>query len=213
MLRDALSVGVLVFLLVAFSGAQDAGQSRDLGHFDASINWGGVFSKTSSSNLGGNVTVAPTNSTLVLGTFHFLFGPTHGLEFNIGHTDDSQIYILSPDNYRLQTSITEYTAAYVLTPYRFRRIEPFLLAGGGALRFYPGKTFIDGFQNAFPAYTQTSLAFLYGGGADFPIWRGLALRLQYRGLIYKEPTLRIQEFFTGARGHMAEPTAGIVVRF
>ena len=35
-------------------------------------------------------------------------------------------------------------------------LEPFVFAGGGALRFYPGKTFIDGFQNAFPAYTQTS---------------------------------------------------------
>ncbi len=206
MLKKALAAGVMVVGLAIFAVAQDEG------HFDASVGWGGVFSKSASSGV-GNVTIAPTNSGLVFGTFRVRFNRTHGIAFNIGRTDNSQIFILPPDNYRLETSITEYTGAYTLNLFHFQKLEPFVFAGGGALRFYPGKTFIDGFQNAFPAYTQTSMAFLYGGGADYAIWRRLALRLQYRGLIYKEPTLRIQEFFTGARGHMAEPTAGIVLRF
>ncbi len=41
----------------------------------------------------------------------------------------------------------------------------------------------------------------------------LALRLQYRGLVYKAPSFNVQNLFTGARGHMAEPSVGIVVKF
>jgi opacity protein-like surface antigen len=206
MLNKVLAALIVVFSLATISLAQDDG------HFDASVGWGAVFSKSASSNI-GNVTLAPTNSGLVFGTFRFRFNRTHGIAFNIGRTDNSQIFILPPDSYRLETSITEYTGAYTLNLFHFQKLEPFLFAGGGALRFYPGKTFIDGFQNGFPAYTQTSLAFLYGGGVDYPVWRRVALRLQYRGLIYKEPTLRIQQFFTGVRGHMAEPAIGVVFRF
>jgi hypothetical protein len=41
----------------------------------------------------------------------------------------------------------------------------------------------------------------------------VALRLQYRGLIYKAPDFNVQNLFTGAKGHMAEPSVGIVVKF
>jgi hypothetical protein len=42
----------------------------------------------------------------------------------------------------------------------------------------------------------------------------LALRLQYRGLLYKVPDFHVPSlFFTGAKGHMAEPSVGIVVKF
>jgi hypothetical protein len=38
--------------------------------------------------------------------------------------------------------------------------------------------------------------------------------LQYRGLLYKAPDFRVPSLlFTGAKGHMAEPSAGIVLKF
>ena len=75
-----------------------------------------------------------------------------------------------------------------------------------------------------PASRQTKPAFLYGGesiGESSPacpsfadhVSSHLALRLQYRGLLYKAPDFKVQNLFTGDRGHMAEPTIGVVVRF
>lgn len=206
MLKRLLSAGAVLFLFAVSSAAQD------FKHFDVSVAGGGVFSSTASSTI-GEVRAAPTNSVLMLGTFRFRFSPMHSIEVNVGRTNDSQIFLIGPDSYRLKTSITEYSGAYVFSPFQFKKFDPFLFAGGGALRFYPGTTYIDNFQSTFYAYTQTAMAFLYGGGTDYQLWRALSLRVQYRGLVYKEPTLRVQQFFTGARGHVAEPTAGIVFKF
>ena len=206
MLKKALWAGALAFLCVSAATAQD------VGHFDVSFAWGAAFSKTS-SNVFQGVTISPTNSGMFLGTFRFRFNRMNGIEVNGAHTDNSQIFILGPNDYRVQASITEFSGAYVLSPFHFQKIEPFLLAGGGALRFYPGNQFINGNASPFGAAQQTSIAFLYGGGVDYRLWRRIGLRLQYRGLIYKEPTFHVTQFFTGAKGHMAEPSIGIVINF
>ena len=206
MLKKALSAGAVIFLCVSFSAAQD------IGHFDASVAWGVAFSKTS-DNVFRGVTISPTNSGMILGTFRFRFNRMHAIAVNVGRTDNSQIYILGPNDYRVQTSITEFSGAYVFSPFHFEKIEPFLLAGGGALRFSPGNQFIDGNSSPFGAARQTSMAFLYGGGLDYRVWKRIGVRLQYRGLIYKEPTFHLTQFFTGAKGHMAEPSIGVVFNF
>jgi opacity protein-like surface antigen len=206
MLTKALSAGAVIFLCVSFSAAQD------VGHFDASVAYGAAFSKTSSNALNG-VTVSPTNGGMILGTFRFRFNRTHGIEANIGRIKNSQIYILGTNDYRVQGTVTEYSGAYVFSPFHFQKLEPFVLTGGGALRFNPGNQFIDGNLSPFGAAQQTSMAFLYGGGVDYRVWKRIGLRLQYRGLIYKEPTFHLTQFFTGARGHIAEPSVGIVFNF
>jgi opacity protein-like surface antigen len=206
MLKKALSAGAVIFLYVSFSAAQD------IGHFDASVAWGAAFSKTSSNAFNG-VTISPTNAGMIFGTFRFRFNRTHGIELNIGRTNNSQVYILGSNDYRVQTTITEYSGAYVFSPFHFQKVEPFALAGGGVVRFDPGNQFINGNASPFGATLQTSMAFLYGGGMDYRVWKRIGLRLQYRGLIYKEPTFHLTQFFTGARGHMAEPSVGIVFNF
>lgn len=206
MLRKAFAAGLVIFSFAALATAQEANR------FDASIAWGGVFGKSEHKSI-GNVTVSPTSSPLLLGTFRVRFNHVHGIEVNIAHTSDSQIFIISPDQYRVQASVLEYSAAYVFSPLHFHKIEPFLFAGGGALRFNPGNMYIDGFQSAFGATRQTSMAFLYGGGIDYSVWRPIGLRVQYRGLIYKEPTFHLTQFFTGVNGHMPEASIGIVLKF
>jgi outer membrane immunogenic protein len=206
MLKKGLSAGALIVLLAAVSGAQEAG------HFDASAAWGGVFSKSSSAAT-AVVTDSPTNSGLLLVTLRIHFNRMHAIEFNFARAHNSQVFLLPPDHYRVAASISEYSGAYVFSPFHFEKLDPFLFAGGGALRFVPGNTYIDGFQSTFGAAGQTNMAFLYGGGADYRFWRSLALRLEYRGLIYRAPTFRLPQFFTGAKGHMAEPAIGIVLRF
>ncbi len=206
MLRKARLAVVIIFALVSFT------QAQDVGHFDVSLGFGGVFSKSSSAADRG-VTLKPTNSAAILATFRFRFNRMHSLEANFAHTMNSQVFLLAPNNFRVQAGITEFSGAYVFSPFQTARVEPFLFGGAGALRFNPGNTSIDGFQAAFGAAQQTSLAFLYGAGADYRLWRVLALRLQYRGLIYKAPDFNLQNLFTGARGHMAEPSVGIVFKF
>jgi opacity protein-like surface antigen len=83
----------------------------------------------------------------------------------------------------------------------------------GGLRFSPGNTYIDGFQASLGAVSETSLAFLYGGGVDYQLWRRLKLRLQYRGFLYRNPDFNVPPLFTGARGHIAEPSLGLAFNF
>lgn len=207
MLKKALLAIALAFFCVSFAAAQE-----DVGHFDVSFGWGAVFNKTSTSAAHG-VAVAPTNAGEILGTFRVRFNRMSGIEVTGARTNDSQVFVLGNNDYRAQTSVTELTGAYVLSPFHFERIEPFLLAGGGALRFYPGNQYINGNPSPFAAAQQTSMAFLYGGGVDYRVWKRLGLRLQYRGLIYKEPDFHVTQFFTGVKGHMAEPSIGIVLNF
>jgi opacity protein-like surface antigen len=200
-------LGIAVILALAcFARAQDEG------HFDVSIGYGGVFSRTSTSST-GDKTLKPTTSGAGLATFRYRFSRMHGIEFNFAHTANSQFFSVPPDTYRVPAAITEYSGAYVLSPFHTNKVEPFLFGGAGALRFKPGTTFIDGFQSDFGATRQTSLAFLYGGGMDYRVWRAFALRFAYRGLIYKVPDFRTERLFLGIHGHMAEPCAGIVVKF
>ena len=204
MLRKTRLV-VVIFALASLA------QAQDVGRFDVSLGFGGVFSSKSTANSG--TSLKPTNSGAILATFRFRFNRMHSLEANLGHSMNSQVFLLSPNTFRVQAGITEFSGAYVFSPFQTARVEPFLFGGAGALRFNPGNTSIDGFQAAFGATQQTSLAFLYGAGADYRLWRILALRLQYRGLVYKAPDFNLQNLFTGARGHMAEPSVAIVFKF
>jgi len=207
MLKQAVLAVAVAFLCVTFAAAQE-----DVGHFNVSLGWGAVFNKTSSSATSG-VAVAPTNSGEILGTFRVRFNRMNGIEVTGARTNNSQIFTLGTTDYRAQTSVTEFTAAYVLSPFHFERIEPFLLAGGGALRFYPSNQYINGNPSPFGAARQTSMAFLYGVGVDYRVWKRLGLRLQYRELIYKEATFHVTQFFTGLKVHMVEPSIGIVFNF
>ncbi len=186
--------------------------AQDYSRFEVSAGGAGVFNKTSTSS-NGTVTLKPTSSGAIIASFRFRFKQRHGIEGNLGHTRNSQVFFLPPNNFRVQAGVTEYTAAYVFTPLETSRLEAFMFAGAGGLKFNPGNTYIDGFQSAFGAASRTELAVLYGAGADYRFWKVFAFRLQYRGLIYKAPDFGVPTLYTGAKGHMAEPTAGIVVKF
>ena len=205
-MRTAGVALAVICTLTSIAAAQDEGR------FDFSIFAGAAFSKTSNSN-NGAVSVKPTTALTIAGSVGYRFNRVHGIELNIGHTSNSQVYTVPPDSYRVKSDITEFSGAYVLSPFRMGKLEPFLLAGVGGLRFSAGNQYIDGVLSPFGAVGETSLAYLYGGGTDYRLWRGVGVRLQYRGLIYKAPDFGRSILFTGARGHMAEPTIGIFARF
>lgn len=193
--------------------------------YEVSLGGSAVFSKQSSGN--GTV-LTPTNSGAVLVTGRYRLSEHSSIAINYSHTANSQIYFADPLTYRIHSTTAEYSGAYVFSFHESKKVEPFLFAGAGALIFYPNYNFsyVNGVQTYLPSSQQTKPAFLYGGGVDYLIFSSLplihrsptisnhlALRLQYRGLVYKAPDYNLQNLFTGARGHMAEPSVGIVVKF
>jgi opacity protein-like surface antigen len=220
MLRRAGLTAAALFLFTSLA------LSQDLRHFDASINGGGVFTKDSDGN---GIKQSATAGSNVFATFRVRFNPKHSLLFNYGRAKNSQVYQTGFD-FHVLTTITEYSGAYVYNPFQKGRFEPFLLAGAGALAFNPRSTWVvlPDFTNNIPnriqinlhAAKQTEPAFFYGGGIDYRLpWR-FALRLQYRGFLYNAPSFKVNttsggavSFFTGSRGHMAEPSIGLVFKF
>jgi hypothetical protein len=221
MLNQARAVLVTLFLLISFGVAQD-------GHFDFSLNAAAAFTNQSSGN---GIVQTATEGGGGFGSIRVKFNPKHSFAFNYGRYNNSQIY-RTFDDFHILASISEYSFAYMLTPFHKGRFEPFVLAGTGALRFSPRSTWVilaplpgnipNNIQIDLNARKQTQLVFVYGLGVDYriPSLSRLALRLQYRGFLYKDPDFKIDansgnavSFFTGARSHMAEPSVGLAFRF
>ncbi len=198
--------GMAVAALLLFTAA---GLAQEDGHFDVSVSGAGVFP---SQSTGHGIVLNPTNSAGPLLAFRFRFNAKHSIAANYGHTDDSQIYTLAANIYRIQAKVTEFSAAYVFNPIQIGKFEPFVMAGVGTLHFTPGNTYINTYQVPVAVSTQSELMALYGGGVDYHVLSHIAVRLQYRGLVYKAPDFKGQ-FFTGAYAQMAEPSVGVVFRF
>jgi len=222
--------GFVVLTLVAF--AQD-------GRFDASVSFAGTFPDSTTAN---GITHSGTNGAEIFGTFRFRFNRRSAFAFNYGRGKDSQIYLASSD-FHILTNITEYSGAYVFTPFQTKNLETMVFGGIGGLVFDPQSEWIfynDNTDNPFGinqtqvtigASKQTEMAFLYGGGVDYrlsgipiasriPLSSHFAFRLQYRGLIFKNPDFgvtsisgSIPSLVTNKNGHMAEPAFGLVFKF
>src|SRR3954464_10886044 len=190
-----------VFLLTCMGWAQD-------NTYEISLGGSAVGSKPSTGN---GTTPTPTNSGAVLITGRYRFSDHNSVEINYSHTSNSQIFFASPLTYRIQGTIAEYSGAYVYSFDESKKAEPFAFAGAAGLIFYPSYNlnYINGMQSTIPVYQQTKPAFLYGGGFDWKIFSSVpllhrsptlsnhvALRLQYRGLVYKAPDFKIQNLFT-----------------
>jgi hypothetical protein len=220
MLKKVLAIAVLFF----FASVVAAQENR----FDVSANAAGLFTNQSSGN---GIVQSATDGGGLFGTIRVRFKIKHSLVFDYGRDKNSQIYKFI-DDFHILTNISEYSFAYMFAPFQKGRWEPFLLAGVGPLRFSPRSTWVflppltgnipDRIQVNLHAVKQTEVAFLYGLGVDYrlPRFSRFAIRLQYRGFLYKAPDFKIDatsgssvSFFTGARSHLAEPSAGLVFRF
>ena len=89
------------------------------------------------------------------------------------------------------------------------RIQPYALAGGGALLFDPSGNAGARFAGA----TRETVERLYGIGADYVVAKHWAARAEYRGLVYKAPDFHVATLNTGTWTHIAQPSAGIAFRF
>jgi outer membrane immunogenic protein len=111
---------------------------------------------------------------------------------------------------RVESDVHQATGEAVVKLPGFLRLQPYALAGGGALLFDP----TDNAGGSFGGATwQARGAFIYGLGADYAFTKHISLRAEYRGYVNKAPDFDVATLNPNAWTHTAQPSAGIVFRF
>jgi opacity protein-like surface antigen len=194
---------VAVGLLVASMAVAQEGRA------DIAVSGMGVFTKDSSGN---GLDQAVTNSGGVLASFRYRVRDHSTLELNYGYTRDSQIYSSTSafTFQEQQANVHELTAAYVYQLHGRKKLNPFVLGGGGLLMFHP---LTASTHSLLDPDTDNQGTFLYGLGANYRLNDRLGLRFQFRGLIYKAPDFGVSTASTGSWTHTGEPSIGLTLRF
>jgi len=99
-------------------------------------------------------------------------------EANYGYDRNTQQNFTSSGPFNVQANVHQATAALVVTLPRKHRVNPYAVAGAGALVFNPTN---NPRQSVPGALLQGKAAFVYGGGVDFTVVRHVAIRAEYRG--------------------------------
>ena len=191
----------VVLLLVCRAGCGAWGQAGpslrhmpDATTMDVSV---GAFAQLTPNRVtnGGGTVQGASPSEGVLATMHQQVGPLLGYSVNFGYTRTTEQFLNvvvvnpggGPTNYSdgsVTTDMWELSGSYVMhAPKYFQRFSPYGQFGAGILSFLPAK------KNQ-PDAVNFRLAGLFGAGADYRLSRTLGVRLEYRGMIYKNPDFR-----------------------
>ena len=198
-----LVAGLFATLLFAATS-----RAQELPRNEVSVQGTGFFTKDSDNN---GIIQHSTDSGGLLVSYRNRFSRLFGADLSYGYSRNTQLTFTSAGASRIQSNVHQATAALVAhAPGRVFGLRPFALAGAGALTFSPTNNF-GGI--ALGADTQAKAAFVYGGGADYDINDHFALRLEYRGLVYKRPDFGLAQLNSDTITHTAQPSAGFVVRF
>jgi hypothetical protein len=201
--RTAITILTAVFLISVGGSAQEM-------RSEISVQGAGFFTKDSK---GQGTLQQDTQAGGVLTGYRYRINHWVSAEAAYGWNRNSQLFSTPAGSARIQADVHQATGGLVLNlpaPRRFKA-SPYVLAEGGALVFNP----TSGGRSLLGADRQTVGTFVYGAGADFPIplMMRVALRLEYRGLVYNAPNFGIRGVDTGAVTHTAVPSVGLVYRF
>lgn len=195
-------VGITIFGLVALLSMTAVAQEI---RSEISVQGTGFFTKNSQGN--GVRNQAEETGGFLLG-YRYNINRWLAAEANYGYDRDTQSYFGSTLA-SLQSNVHQITGSAVVKLPGFARIQPYALAGGGALVFDP-----TGKAGTFSGATrETRGAFLYGAGGDYVLTNHWSLRAEYRGLVYKAPSFNLANLNTNNWTHVAQPSVGIVFRF
>jgi len=199
---------VVIFLatsILLLSLSASAQENRS----EISIQGTGLFTKSTSGN---PTAYSATGSGGFLGTYRY--HPNHWIstELAYGYSQNTQKYLLSSDAFRIQSGIHQFTGTMILNlPTRSHsKLSPYVLVGGGALLLTPNGNEFNSLAGASP---QAKGALVYGGGANYALTKAIALRMEYRGLVYSTPDFGFGGLATNSITHTAMPTVGCSFRF
>jgi opacity protein-like surface antigen len=199
-------IAMMLASVALFLGASAAAQES---RSEIGIQATGLFTKDTT---GQGTTQRGTETGGFLVDYRYHFNRWLAAEGAYGYGRNTQQYFAPAGLSRIQANVHQATGGFVFSlpaPARFR-IHPYALAEGGALVFDPTG---NSFGTVSGAQRQTVGAFVYGGGADFPLFNHVSLRTEYRGLVYNAPDFGLKGLDTNTVTHAAQPSAGIVFRF
>jgi len=196
-----MAVGIVLSLPLAASAQENRSE--------ISLQGGGLFTKGTTGN---GTSYSATESGGLLGTYRYHLNRWISVEGAYGYSVNTQKYALSSGAFRIQSGIHDFTGSLVLNlpAHRHSRVNPYLLAGGGALRFVPTN---NQFNTLSGAQAQSRGAFVYGAGINYGIYKGLSVRAEYRGLVYSTPDFGFGALTTNSVIHTAVPSVGLSFRF
>ncbi|OFW41862.1 MAG: hypothetical protein A3J28_01440 [Acidobacteria bacterium RIFCSPLOWO2_12_FULL_60_22] len=207
MLRRLILFATILGVLLALASAAKA-QDWEAYRREVTLQGTGFFTKNSDGN-GISRTTTDTGGFLV--GFRYRFNPWVAVEGNYGYARNTQNFLTPALPYGVQANTHQVTGAFVLTPpVSVAKLRPYILAGTGALIFDP----TDNNQGDIVRLTdtQSKAAFVYGGGVDYDLSRHVALKLEYRGLVFKSPDFDFASLTLDKVAHVAQPSAGFTIR-
>ena len=167
---------------------------------ELTIQGDGFFTKDST---GKGVENNPTYSGGFLAGYRYNLNRRFALEADYDYFRNSQDYPKSGTE--IKTNVSAITGAAVVKLPKVSVLKPYLLAGGGGIIFDP--------HDAKSIETQARGSFVYGGGADLPVTKRVAFRVEYRGFVYRAPDFDRSDLKTDKFTHSAVPSAGLVFTF
>ncbi|MGA2808407.1 MAG: outer membrane beta-barrel protein [Terracidiphilus sp.] len=198
-------IAIIAFLLAVCVAAGRAQESRQ----DISISGNGYIEPFIASST--DVQVSANRAFGALVSYRFMLTPSSAIEANYGITYQNTIhYVISNTNhYDVLTRTQEISGAYVRS-FNFRKFNPFVEAGPGALIFLPirnsGTTDLDVKQ-------ATAIGGMYGAGVAYEISPSFDIRAEYRGFVTKVPTFGVTAYATNKWYNIYEPTIGVAYHF
>jgi len=148
-----------------------------------------------------------------LASYRFMLTPNSAVEGNYGVTYQNSIhYLISNTNhYLVNTRTQEASFAYVRS-FTFRKFNPFVEAGAGALIFLPIR---NTGTTTLVAQQEMKTAALFGGGIAYEISPSFDIRAEYRGLVTKVPTFKdtLDNFTTNKWYQIYNPVIGVAYHF
>jgi opacity protein-like surface antigen len=201
MKKTMLLLGALMLSAVA-GYAQESRQ-------DASISGSAAFAPQVTGNS------VQKNSSMTIGlvaSYRYMLTPRSALEVNYGYQQNTQYYqVFGKKNGGIHTLQQEISAAYVFN-LNFKRFNPFLEAGPGAMIFSPLK---DAGTSDLDARQNTAIGALIGGGVAYELSPSFDIRAQYRGFLVKTPNFSLPGavFNTNRYEILSTPSIGIAYHF
>ena len=176
---------------------------------EISLQGAGFFTRSTSGN---GTAYSTTETGGFLSTYRYHLNHWAAAEAAYGYDANSQKYFVPTGAFRIQSGIHQVTGSLVLNlPYHTSsRLNPYIMAGGGALMFEPSG---NQFNTLSGAQSQAKGVFVYGAGVNYAIRKRIALRAEYRGLVYGTPNFGFGALSTNSVTHTAVPSVGLTFRF
>lgn len=203
-LRNTFGVLLTVTAIFLFSATTASAQVEN----PSRVSIQGIATFTKSSD-GNGIRQEANKAGGFLAGYSYQFNRWAGVEGNYGYSRNTQDFISTTGTTGIQSNIHQFTGAFVAhLPTSNSKIEPYALAGSGALLFDPTENTVVG-----GAERQARAVFLYGGGVNWGLSSKIGLRTEYRGFLYKTPDFGISSLNLDKVTHLAQPSAGLYFRF